>query len=231
MDNLLRVTIKSWAEADRPREKLLEQGRRALTDAELLAILIGSGSREESAVELCKRILYDRGNDLHDLSRLSVSELCRYKGIGDAKAISIIAALELGRRRKDQKEEQRPILNSSKRVHEYMEHLYQDLLHEEFWVLYLASGCKLVGKQLIGKGGNDFTPVDVKQVLRLALECGATSIVLTHNHPSGSIKPSTMDVQLTNKLTEAAKLFDFTINDHVIFTNAGYYSFRDSGML
>src|SRR5690606_17404186 len=207
MDNLSRVTIKAWAEADRPREKLLERGRRALSDAELLAILIGSGSRGESAVELCKRILHDRGNDLNNLSRLSVSELCRYKGIGEAKAISIIAALELGRRRKEQKEEGRPVLNSSKRVHEYMEHVYKDLPHEEFWVLYLAGGCKLIAKQLIGKGGNDFTPVDVKQVLRLALECRATSVVLTHNHPSGSIKPSTMDVQLTNKLKEAAKLF------------------------
>ena len=231
MDNLSRVTIKAWAEADRPREKLLEQGRRALTDAELLAILIGSGSRGESAVELCKRILHDRGNDLNNLSRLSVSELCRYKGIGEAKAISIIAALELGRRRKEQKEEGRPVLNSSKRVHEYMEHVYKDLPHEEFWVLYLAGGCKLIAKQLIGKGGNDFTPVDVKQVLRLALECRATSVVLTHNHPSGSIKPSTMDVQLTNKLKEAAKLFDFAIHDHVIFTNTEYYSFKDSGLL
>ena len=231
MDNLSRVTIKAWAEADRPREKLLEQGRRALTDAELLAILIGSGSRGESAVELCKRILRDRRNDLHDLSRLSVSELCRYKGIGEAKAITIIAALELGRRRKEQREEKRPVLNSSKRVYEYMEHIYQDLPHEEFWVLYLAGGCKLITKQLIGKGGNDFTPVDIKQVLRMALECRSSSIVLTHNHPSGTIKASAMDVQLTNKLMEAAKLFDVAINDHVIFTNTGYYSFRDSGLL
>lgn len=231
MDNLSRVTIKAWAEADRPREKLLEQGRRALTDAELLAILIGSGSRGESAVELCKRILHDRRNDLHDLSRLSVSELCRYKGIGEAKAITIVAALELGRRRKEQREEGRPVLNSSKRVYEYMEHIYQDLPHEEFWVLYLAGGCKLITKQLIGKGGNDFTPVDVKQVLRMALECRSSSIVLTHNHPSGTMKASTMDVQLTNKLMEAAKLFDVAINDHVIFTNTGYYSFRDSGLL
>lgn len=231
MDNLSRVSIKAWAEADRPREKLLEQGRRALTDAELLAILIGSGSREESAVELCRRILYDHGNDLHKLSRLSVSKLCSYKGIGEAKAISIVAALELGRRRKAQKEEERPILNSSKRVHEYMEHVYKDLPYEEFWVLFLSGGCKLIAKQLIGKGGNDFTPVDVKHVLRLALEYRATSVILTHNHPSGTLKPSTMDVQLTSKMTEAAKLFDFAINDHVIFTNNGYCSFRDSGLL
>ena len=209
----------------------MEQGRRALADAELLAILIGSGSRNESAVELCRRILHDHGNDLNVLSRLSVSELCRYKGIGEAKAISIVAALELGRRRKEQKEEERPILNSSKRVYEYMGHIYEDLPYEEFWVLFLAGGCKLIGKQLIGKGGNDFTPVDIKQVLRLALECRASSIILTHNHPSGSIKPSNVDIQLTNKLGEAAKLLDLPVNDHVIFTNAGYYSFRDGGLL
>lgn len=231
MDSLSRVTIKAWAEADRPREKLLEQGRRALADAELLAILIGSGSRDESAVELCRRILHDSGNNLNELSRLSVTELCRYKGIGEAKAISIVAALELGRRRKARKETERPILNSSKRVYEYMEHVYKDLPYEEFWVLFLAGGCKLIAKQLIGKGGNDFTPVDVKHILRLALEYRATSVILTHNHPSGTLKASTPDIQLTTKLTEAAKLFDFAINDHVIFTNAGYYSFRDSGLL
>lgn len=231
MSQQSRVAIKAWAEADRPREKLVEQGRRALTDAELLAILIGSGSREESAVELCRRILHDKGNDLHALSRLSVTELCRYKGIGEAKAISIVAALELGRRRKGRKDEERSVLNSSARVYEYMEHIYNDLPYEEFWVLFLAGGCKLIAKVLIGKGGNDFTPVDIRQVLRLALEYHASSIILTHNHPSGTLKPSTMDVQLTNKLIEAAKLFDFSINDHVIFTNSAYYSFRDSGLL
>ena len=231
MDNLSRVTIKAWAEADRPREKLLEQGRRALSDAELLAVLIGSGSREASAVELCRRILHDQENDLNNVSRLSVTELCRYKGIGQAKAISIVAALELGRRRKAQKEEEHPVLNSSRRVHDHLGHIYQDLPYEEFWVLYLAGGCKLIAKQLIGKGGNDFTPVDIKQVLRLALEYRATGIVLTHNHPSGTLKPSSMDVQLTKKLTEAATLFDIAVNDHVIFANTGYYSFRDEGLL
>jgi len=231
MDRLPHVAIKSWAESDRPREKLLEQGRRALTDAELLAILIGSGSRNESAVDLCRRILYDMDNDLHRLSRLSVQELCRYKGIGEAKAISIVAALELGRRRKEHKDEARPVLNSSRRVYEFMERLYNDLPHEEFWVLYLAGGCKLLAKAMIGKGGNDFTPVDIKQVMRLAIEYRAQSIILTHNHPSGTLKPSTMDTQLTNKMIEAAKMIDVSVNDHVIFTNKGYYSFRDEGLL
>lgn len=231
MNQLSRVAIKAWAEADRPREKLLEQGRRALTDAELLAILIGSGSREESAVELCRRILYDRGNNLNVLSRLSVSQLCQYKGIGEAKAITVIAALELGRRRKELREEKRPVLNNSKRVYEYMDQVYKDLSYEEFWVLFLAGGCKLIANVLIGKGGNDFTPVDIKEIFRLALEYRATSMILTHNHPSGTLKPSNMDIQLTNKLNDAAKLFDFSINDHIIFTNSGYYSFRDSGLL
>ncbi|SFC79752.1 DNA repair protein RadC [Parapedobacter composti] len=231
MDNLARVPITGWAEADRPREKLLEQGRRVLTDAELLAILIGSGSRSESAVELCRRILLDRGNSLHALSRLSVSELCRYKGIGPAKAVSIVAAMELGRRRDAQRTESRPVLNGSKKVYDYLGHVYKDLPYEEFWVLFLAPGCKLITKELIGKGGNDFTPVDVKHVIRVALECHASNVVLTHNHPSGSLKPSTMDINLTKKFVKAAELLDFSIADHVIFTNKGYYSFRDEGLL
>ncbi|MGK6350926.1 RadC family protein [Parapedobacter sp. DT-150] len=229
--NLSRVTIKSWAETDRPREKLQQQGRRILTDAELLAILIGSGSKGESAVELCRRILHDHDNDLNRLSRLSVSELSRYRGIGAAKAISIVAALEMGRRRKARKERARPILNCSKRVYEYMKHLYEDLPYEEFWVVFLSGSCKVITKTLVGKGGNDFTPVDIKQILRLALEHGATSLVLTHNHPSGTMAASKADIQLTKKLTEAAKLFDFFINDHVIFTNTGYYSFRDDELI
>ncbi len=231
MDSLSSVTIKAWAEADRPREKLLEQGRRALTDAELLAILIGSGSRNETAVELCRRILRDQDHDLNVLARLSVPELCRYRGIGEAKAISIVAAMELGRRRKEQKEVERPVLGSSIRVYEYIKHIYEDLPHEEFWVLFLAGNCRLISKQLIGKGGNDFTPVDIKLVLRLAIEYRATSLILTHNHPSGALKPSRVDVQLTNKLIEAAKLLDLPVNDHLIFTDSGYYSFRDGGLM
>lgn len=231
MDNLARITIKAWAEADRPREKLLEQGRRVLTDAELLAILIGSGSRSESAVELCRRILSDVAHDLNALSQLSVAELCRYKGVGRAKAISIVAALELGRRRKEQKIAERPFLNSSKRVYEYIRHLLEDLTHEEFWVLFLNRQCRLIEKRQIGKGGNDFTPVDIKQVLRLALACRASSIALAHNHPSGSINPSTLDIQVTHKLRDAASLLDLVVNDHLILANRQYYSMRDEGLL
>lgn len=226
-----KISIKEWAESDRPREKLLEQGRRALSDAELLAILIGSGSRDESAVELCRRILHDVENDINRLSKSTVAELCKYKGIGQAKAISVVAALELGRRRKEQDTESPTLLNSSRRVYELMQHVYQDLPHEEFWVLYLNAGCKLINKQLIGRGGNDFTPVDIKLVLKLALESHAASIILTHNHPSGTRIASHADQRLTIKLLEAAKLFDISIHDHIIFTDSGYFSFRDEGLL
>ena len=226
-----RISIKAWAEMDRPREKLLDKGRRMLTDAELLAILIGSGSRDESAVDLCRRILYDNGNDLNRLSQLTVAELCRYNGIGTAKAISIVAALELGRRRKRQRESKKPVLNNSRRVYDEMEHVYKDLPHEEFWVLYLTGSCQLIERRQIGRGGSDFTPVDIRHVLRQALECRATSIILTHNHPSGNLQPSRQDMQLTTKLTQAAALCDVTVSDHLIFSNSGYYSFRDNAVM
>jgi len=226
-----KISIKEWAESDRPREKLMEQGRRSLSDAELLAILIGSGSRDESAVELCRRILHDVGNDLNNLSKRTVAELCRYKGIGEAKAISVVAALELGRRRKELEPENPALLNSSKRVYELFQHVYKDLRHEEFWVLYLNAGCKLISKHLIGQGGNDFTPVDIKVIMKLALENHAASIILTHNHPSGTRAASHADRRLTARLVAAAKLFDVAVHDHVIFTDTGYFSFRDEGLL
>lgn len=226
-----RLIIREWAEADRPREKLMEHGRRALTDAELLAILIGSGSRDETAVELCRRLLSDVNNSLDRLSKLDISELCQYKGIGKAKAITIVAALELGRRRKESHQEARPTLNSSKRIYEYFKENLQDLPHEEFWVLYLSTACKLLDKQLIGRGGNDFTPVDVRIILRHALQQKANSIVLMHNHPSGTLRPSQADKQVTKKISEASLLMDLKVNDHVIFTDNGYFSFRDEGLI
>lgn len=226
-----KLVIREWAESDRPREKLLEQGRRALTDAELLAILIGSGSRDETAVELCRRILSHYKNSLHHLSRADVAELCHFKGIGDAKAISIVAALELGRRRKEEKVLENPVLNSSRRVYEYFRNRLQDLPHEEFWVLYLNTACKVLDSQLIGRGGNDFTPVDVRIVLRFALQNKAHSMILIHNHPSGTRSPSQADRQLTDKIYEASNVMDIRLNDHLIFTDDGYYSFRDEGLL
>lgn len=226
-----KLAIRDWAEADRPREKLMEQGRRALTDAELLAILIGSGSVNETAVELCRRILNDTQNNLGNLAKKDVADLCTYKGIGEAKAIAIIAAMELGRRRKEEAPIQLPVLNSSKRVFEYFRASLQDLTHEEFWVLYLSPACKVIEEKLIGRGGNDSTPVDVRVILRFALQNQAHSIILMHNHPSGTLFPSNADKMLTAKINEAAKLMDIMVNDHVIFTDHGYYSFRDEGLL
>ncbi|MCA5006818.1 RadC family protein [Sphingobacterium bovistauri] len=226
-----KLVIREWAESDRPREKLIEQGRRALTDAELLAILIGSGSTTETAVELCRRILKDVNNNLSLLSKMEVTDLCNYRGIGEAKAITIIAALELGRRRRDEQPINTPILNSSKRVYEYFKSNLQDIPHEEFWVLYLNTGCKILDSQLIGRGGNDFTPVDIRIILRYALQSKANSMILIHNHPSGTLQPSQADKILTNRITDAAKLMDIKVNDHIIFTDNSYYSFRDEGLL
>ncbi|MFD2598640.1 DNA repair protein RadC [Sphingobacterium corticis] len=226
-----KMVIREWDEADRPREKLLEQGRRAVSNAELLAILIGSGSRKETAVELCRRLLADVDNSLSALSKLEVSELCRYNGIGEAKAITIIAAMELGRRRKEATEEMPSVLNSSKRVYTFFRDKLIDLPHEEFWVLYLNTGCKLINKQQIGRGGNDFTPVDVRIILKHALQANAHSMILIHNHPSGTLSPSQADKQLTDRVVEAAKLMDIRVNDHVIFTDQSYFSFRDEGIL
>lgn len=225
------LVIREWAESDRPREKLIDQGRRALTNAELLAIIIGSGSVDESAVSLCRRILSDVNNNLGKLAKKEVLELCKYKGIGEAKAISIIAALELGRRRKDENQVEIPILNSSKKVFDYFGTHLQDLPHEEFWVLYLNTACKILDEQLIGRGGNDFTPVDVRIIFRYALYCKSSSMILIHNHPSGTLSPSQADKILTNKIIEAGKIMDIRINDHIIFTDNGYYSFRDEGLL
>ena len=226
-----KLVISQWAEADRPREKLMEQGRRALTDAELLAILIGSGSREETAVELCRRILKDQDNNLYKVSQMDIKDLSTYKGIGDAKAIAIVAALELGRRREEEEEVEKPILNSSKRVYDYFKSHLMDLPHEEFWVLYLNTACKVLDSQLIGRGGNDFTPVDVRIILRYALSSKAHSMILIHNHPSGTCSPSQADKLLTKKIDEAARVMDIRVNDHLIFTNSSYYSFRDEDLL
>lgn len=226
-----KLVIRDWAESDRPREKLMEQGRRALTDAEFLAILICSGSTTETAVELCRRILKDVNNNLNSLSKKEVADLCSYRGIGEAKAITIIAALEISRRRKDEQIIEKPVLNSSKRVFEYFKSQIQDIPHEEFWVLYLNTGCKILDSQLIGRGGNDFTPVDVRIILRHVLQSKANSMILIHNHPSGTLQPSQADKILTTKINDAAKLMDIKVNDHIIFSDNGYYSFRDEGLL
>jgi len=224
-----RMKLKQWAEQDRPREKLLLNGRRSLSDAELMAILIGSGSKDETAVELSKRILSDVGNDLGDLARLSLADLCAYKGIGEAKGITIIAALELGRRRKEYATEEKPQITSSEDVYRIVKSIFADLSHEEFWILLLNTRNKVIGKELISKGGMGVVAVDAKTIFQAALQAKATGIVLSHNHPSGSLEPSLADKSLTDKILKGAKCLDIRVLDHVIVSDEGYYSFIDNG--
>lgn len=230
-DIMSKIVIREWAQADRPREKLMEQGRRVVTDAELLAILIGSGTTEETAVELCRRVLASVGNDLLRLSKLEVHELCQFKGIGHAKAVTIIAALELGRRRQGSVLTERPLVNKSGLAYGLLRHHLEDLSHEEFWVLFLNAGCRPIEKQLIGRGGDDFTPVDIRVILRSALSYKASGLILAHNHPSGTLSPSVADCDLTEKIQAAAEIMDISLHDHIIITDSDYYSFRDEGLL
>lgn len=226
-----KISIKAWAEEDRPREKLNSQGRRALSDAELIAILIGSGSRNESAVELSKRILHHYDNDLQKLGKVSVSELSKFKGIGEAKAISIIAALELGRRRSDTEIKAPEIVNGSRSVYNVLRRHLVDLNHEEFWILLLSRNCKIIAKELISKGGLSGTVADPKIIFSIALQHQASSIILAHNHPSGNLKPSQQDIDLTKKIHAAGRILDIGVLDHLIITDGGFFSFADEELL
>jgi DNA repair protein RadC len=223
--------IKSWAEDDRPREKLLHKGKISLSDAELIAILIGSGSRNESAVQLSKRILASTGNQLSELGKLSVKKLCEFKGIGPAKAVSIVAAMELGRRRRTEEALEKKKITSSVSVFELMQPIIGELYHEEFWIIYLNNSNKVIEQLQLSKGGITGTLVDVRITLRKALEVGATSIILAHNHPSGTLRPSEADKQLTQKLKTAAQSLDIKVLDHLIVTEKSYFSFADEGVL
>lgn len=225
------VPITEWAESDRPREKLLEKGRGVLSDAELIGILIGSGSKNETAVELARRILSSVGNDLNALGKLNVAELCKFNGIGEAKAISIIAALELGRRRKIVEAPQRIKISNSKSVFDAVAPQISDLLHEEFWVLYLDRSNHIIRKSNISKGGVSGTVVDARIIFKQAIENLASAIVLCHNHPSGNLKPSEEDIRITKKLKEAGKLVDIAILDHIIIAGNNFFSFADEGLL
>lgn len=224
-----KLGIKAWAEADRPREKLLQQGRRQLTDAELIAILIGSGNRNETAVDLSKRILSSCQNDLHKLAQFSVKELSKFKGIGEAKAITIVAALELGRRRKDAEPAEVQKVTSSIDVHGMLKADLADLPHEEFWMLLMNRANIVIGKYFVSKGGQAGTVVDPKIVFKIALEHGAASIVLAHNHPSGSLKPSSADINITKKLMELGKMMEIAVHDHIIVYNDMFLSLADEG--
>jgi DNA repair protein RadC len=225
------VNIKSWAAEDRPREKLLDKGRHILSEAELIAILIGSGSRNETAVELSKRILVNVNNNLNELSKLSVQELMKFKGIGEAKAISIIAALELGRRRKETEIVKRDKIAVSKDAYEVIKPFLMDLPHEEFWLLMLNRANLVIKKELISRGGIAGTVVDTKIIFKTAVDNYASSIIVCHNHPSGNLTPSEADIKLTKAIKEAGKIMEIPLLDHLIVTENRYYSFGDEGLI
>jgi DNA repair protein RadC len=224
-------SIKAWAEDDRPREKLLRKGRSALSNAELLAIILGSGSTKESAVDLAKRILAFVKNDLAALSRLSVEDLCKFKGVGPAKAISIITTLELGNRRRLAGASVQNKINSSKIAFELLQPRIGDLSVEEFWVIYLANNNRPIDTECISKGGMAGTVVDTRVVFKRALEKQATGLILAHNHPSGGLVPSQADRVLTKRFVEAGKVMDIQVLDHLIVTEHNYYSFADEGLI
>ncbi|WP_202701705.1 DNA repair protein RadC [Flavobacterium sp. UGB4466] len=223
-------SIRDWSEEDRPREKLIRKGKEALSDAELIALLIRSGSRNESAVHLSRKILLSV-DSLNALGKLSITQLLKYKGIGEAKAIAIIAALELGRRRRSEDAAQLAKITSSKTVFDIMQPLIGELPHEEFWVLFLNNSNKVISKSQVSKGGITGAVVDVRIVFKLALEIGATGLILCHNHPSGNLLPSDADKKLTKKIKLAGDSLDVKVLDHLIITEAKYYSFVDQGIL
>lgn len=225
------ISIKEWAEDDRPREKMIQKGKSALSDAELIAILIGSGSREESAVSLSQRILKNYGNSLNELGKLNIKDLMKFQGIGEAKAITIIAAIELGRRRRKDEGILRKKITSSSDVFQIFQPKMGDLPFEEFWVLLLNRANKVIGEEMISRGGVSGTVADTKIIFKSALEKLASSIILIHNHPSGNLQPSSQDIQLTNKMKEAGKCMDIAVLDHLIVTDSGYFSFADEGQM
>ncbi|AXT19197.1 DNA repair protein RadC [Flavobacteriaceae bacterium AU392] len=229
--NLPSFSIKNWSQDDQPREKLLYKGKTALSDAELVAILISSGNRNESAVALCKRILASVDNNLSELGKLSIKQLMEFKGIGEAKAIAIAAAMELGRRRRGGEALKKKKIASSASVFELMQPIIGELPHEEFWIIYLNNSNKVIQKNQLSKGGITGTLVDVRLALKNALELNATGIILIHNHPSGTLKPSKADKQLTVKMRTAAESLDIKILDHIIITEKAYFSFADERLL
>lgn len=228
-----KLNINQWAEDDRPREKLMRLGAQALSNAELLAILIGSGSVDESAVDLMKRLLNDCNNSLNALGKLSINRLTapRYKGLGPAKAVTILAACELGKRRASERPEQRPDLSSAEAIYDYMHPLMQDLDTEEAWVLLMNQNYRLIKAQRISHGGITETAVDVRVILKEALLCNATVLALVHNHPSGNAVPSGQDDMLTQRVRKACEVMRIFFADHLIVTDGRFYSYQENGRL
>lgn len=225
------LSIKYWSDDDKPREKLVQKGKSVLSDAELIAILIGSGSRNESAVELSKRILASVDNNLNNLGKLTIKHLMQFKGIGEAKAVTIAAALEMGRRRRGEKAEKITKITSSTSVFELLQPILGELEHEEFWIVYLNNSNKVLHNAQLSKGGITGTLVDVRLVMKQALDLGAVALILAHNHPSGAIRPSEADKQITQKLKVAATALDIKVLDHLIITQKEYFSFADEKLL
>ena len=226
-----KLNINQWAEEDRPREKLMRLGAAALTDAELLAILVGSGSPKEDAVSLMKRILADCNNNLNTLGKLTIRDLCQYNGIGEAKAITILAACELGKRRQMEKAEERPDLGTATFIYNHMHPVLQDSDVEEFWVLLMNQNHRLIKKLCISRGGITEVAVDIRIIMREAVLVNATIIAVCHNHPSGSLRPSKPDDDLTFSLLKASQLMRIKLLDHVIVTDGNYYSYHEEGRI
>tara|TARA_Y100000815_G_scaffold274783_1_gene310012 strand:- start:2040 stop:2819 length:780 start_codon:yes stop_codon:yes gene_type:complete len=226
-----KLSIKNWSLDDRPREKLLQKGRTALSNSELLAILLGSGSRDESAVALGQRILASVNNNLNELGKQEINKLMKFKGIGEAKAITIAAALELGRRRRAEEAMERKKISSSRTAYDILQPIIGDLPHEEFWIIYLNHANKVLNLGQVSRGGMTSTIVDVRLIMRRALEEGATAIVLAHNHPSGTLKPSQDDIKITTKVKKAANSLDIRVLDHLIVTEKSYFSFADEALI
>lgn len=226
-----KLSIPEWSKEDRPRERLLSKGVKALSDAELIAILIRSGTPADSALDLARVILHKAGNDLHRLAAMGTSELMRIKGVGEAKAMAIVAALEMGQRRRDLTVADRPLITGSASAYEMLHPVLADLPHEEFWLLLLDRGNRLMERFRVSQGGMHGTVADPKMIFREALDRRASSMILGHNHPSGQLRPSVEDIALTRKLVEAGRFLDVMVQDHLIVTNSGYFSFADNGQL
>jgi DNA repair protein RadC len=231
MDANTHISIKALAEDDRPREKLLATGRHALSDAELLAIILGSGSRNETAVDLARRMLADYNNNINELAKAGVNELKKYKGVGLAKSVNIAAAFEIGRRRNDSPAIERTKITSSSIAYQILRRRLSDLPHEEFWVLLLNRANQVIREEYLSKGGISGTVVDIRLICRSAIEHSASGVVIGHNHPSGQVLPSEQDKSITKKLSEALKLLEIALLDHIIVGDQKYYSFSDEGQI
>jgi DNA repair protein RadC len=225
------LTIKQWAEDDRPREKLVIKGRHSLSDAELLAIMIGSGTKEDSAVELARRILTAAGDSVSTLAKLSVNDLMQHKGIGLARAVTIAAAMEIGKRRSESAVMEKEKITCSRDAFEILQSVLADQPYEEFWIIILNKANRVISKQCISEGGISGTVVDPKKIYKIALDQHASSIIMGHNHPSGNIQPSEADHKITRKVKDAGGLLDISVLDHLIIGDGKYYSFADEGMI